>query len=135
MKLLVRGVAVWCCIILVEVCHGIARTMLLEPVVGDFRARQIAVFTGSLLILVVAALCIRWIRPARAGDAVTVGFVWLILTVAFELAFGRYIVHATWSRIASDYDLLNGGLLAIGLVVLTAAPLVAAKLRHVLSTP
>jgi len=36
-----------------------------------------------------------------------------------------------WSRIASDYDVLRGGLLPIGLLVLTAAPLIAAKLRGV----
>jgi hypothetical protein len=72
-KLLLRGMAVWCCVILVEVFHGIARTVLLERFVGDFRARQIAVFTGSLLMLAVAALFIRWIRPTRVGDAVAVG--------------------------------------------------------------
>jgi len=124
--------AVWCCVILVEVFHGIARTVLLERFVGDFRARQIAVFTGSLLILAVAALFIRWIRPTRVGDAVAVGVVWLILTLAFELVFGRYVAHATWSRIVSDYNLLEGGLLPIGLLVLAAAPLAAAKFRHVL---
>jgi hypothetical protein len=44
-----------------------------------------------------------------------------------ELAFGRYVVHAPWSRIASDYNLLRGGLLPIGLLVVTAAPLIAAS--------
>ncbi|MEP7304371.1 MAG: hypothetical protein ABJA98_02525 [Acidobacteriota bacterium] len=131
MRVILRGIAVWCGIIVVEVLHGIARTMFLAPVVGDFRARQMAVFTGSVLILAVAAWCIRWIRPAHARDAVCVGIVWLILTLAFELSFGRYVVHATWSRIAADYDLLRGGLLPIGLLVLTAAPLIAAKFRHV----
>ena len=129
--MILRGIAIWCCIIAVEVVHGMARTMFLAPVVGDFRARQVAVFTGSVLIVAVAASFIRWIDPARVRDAVGVGIVWLILTLAFELAFGRYVVHASWSRIASDYDLLRGGLLPIGLFVLTAAPLIAAKLRRV----
>jgi hypothetical protein len=116
----------------VEVLHGIVRTMFLAPAVGDFRARQVAVFTGSFLILIVATSFIRWIRPADARDAVYVGIVWLVLTLAFEIVFGRYVVHAPWSRIASDYDLLRGGLLPIGLLVLTAAPFIAARLRHAL---
>ena len=132
MRTILRGVAVWVCIIIVEVLHGIARTVFLAPAVGDFRARQVAVFTGSFLILIVAMLFIRWIRPAHAGEAVSVGIVWLVLTLACEIGFGRYVVHAPWSRIASDYDLLRGGLLPIGLFVLTAAPLIAAKFRHVL---
>jgi hypothetical protein len=124
--------AVWLCIISVEVLHGIARTVVLAPAVGDFRARQIAVFTGSLLILVVATSFIRWIRPDSARDAVGVGVLWLLLTLAFEIGFGQYVVHAPWSRIASDYNVLRGGLLPIGLGVLTAAPFITAKFRHVL---
>ena len=122
----------WLCIIAVEVLHGIARTAFLAPVVGDLRARQIAVLTGSILILIVAASFIRWIRPAHSGEALQVGIVWLVLTLAFEVGFGRYVVHAPWSRILADYDLFRGGLLPIGLCVLTAAPLIAAKYRHVL---
>ena len=127
-----RGVAVWFCIILVEVVHGIARTMFLAPVLGDLRARQLAVLTGSLLILLVAMSFIRWIRPADVADAMRVGLVWLALTLVFEVSFGRFVVHATWSRIGSDYDLSRGGLLPIGLLVLTMAPFISARFRHVL---
>jgi hypothetical protein len=130
MRTILRGVAVWCVIIIVEVFHGIARTVFLAPLVGDFRARQIAVFTGSILILLVATTFIGWIRPARVADAVAVGAVWLVLTLTFEIAVGRYVVRASWSRIASDYDLLRGGLLPIGLAVLAVAPLVAARVRR-----
>ena len=132
MRTALRGVVVWLIIILVEVLHSIVSILFLAPVLGDFRARQVAVFTGSLLILAVATLCIRWVRPADAGEAVSIGIVWLVLTLAFEVGFGRYVAHATWSRIASDYNLLQGGLLPIGLLLLTAAPLIAAKVRHVL---
>jgi hypothetical protein len=132
MTSMLRGVAAWCCVMIVEVFHGIARTMYLAPALGDFRARQVAVLTGSILILVVATSLIRWIRPAGAGEALSIGISWLILTLAFEVVFGRYVLHASWSRIASDYNLIRGGLLPIGLMVLTAAPLVAARLRRVL---
>ena len=132
MRTVLRGVAVWVCIIVVETLHGIARTVFLAPVIGDFRARQIAVFTGSLLIVIVATLFIGWLRPANTREAVCVGIVWLVLTLTFEIVFGRYVAHASWARIASDYDLPRGGLLPIGLLVVTGAPLIAAKLRRVL---
>ena len=131
MKTVLRGVAVWVCIIVVETLHGIARTFL-APAIGDFRARQVAVFTGSLLIVLVATLSIGWLRPANIREAVCVGIVWLVLTLTFEIALGRLVVHASWPRIASDYDLPRGGLLPIGLLVLAGAPLIAAKLRRVL---
>jgi hypothetical protein len=130
--LILRGVAVWLVIIAVEVFHGVARTLLLAPIVGDFRARQIAVFTGSALILAVAALFIRWMQPTGLGGALAIGAVWLVLTLAFEVAFGRFVVRATWSRIWSDYDLAHGGLLPIGLLIETLAPAIAARFRGML---
>jgi hypothetical protein len=129
MRTVLRGLAVWVCIIFVEVLHGIARTAFLAPVIGDFRARQVAVFTGSILIVLVATLSIGWLRPANSREAMWVGIVWLVLTLSFEIVFGRFVAHASWARIASDYDLTRGGLLPIGLLVLTAAPLIAAKQR------
>ena len=65
--LILRGVAVWLIIMAVEMVHGIARTLWLAPIVGDFRARQVAVFTGSALILAVAVLFIRWMKPVGPG--------------------------------------------------------------------
>lgn len=104
---------------------------MLAPLVGDFRARQIAVFTGSVLILAIAALFIRWVRPSRLWDALAVGVVWFGLTLIFEVVFGRFVVHASWSRLASDYDLTRGGLLPVGLLVEALAPAIAARLRGV----
>ena len=68
----------------------------------------------------------------RAAPWWRFGIVWLALTLIFEIAFGRFVAHASWARIASDYDLPRGGLLPIGLLVLAGAPLIAAKLRRVL---
>ena len=55
----------------------------------------------------------------------------LLAGVTFEIVFGRFVVHASWSRIAADYNLLRGGLLPIGLLVLTAAPLIATRIRSI----
>ena len=49
--------------------------------------------------------------------------------LAFEIAFGRLVFHASWQRLAADFDFRKGGLLSIGMAVLLVAPLLAAKLR------
>ena len=126
----VRGLVVWFVLMGAEFLHGIARAIWLVPVVGDFHARQIGVATGTIMNLTVAVLFIRWIRPARVADAIVVGAAWLALTLVFEIAFGRLVIHATWERIGSDYDLIHGGLLPLGLLALAITPLIAAKVRH-----
>lgn len=127
--LFLRALAVWFVIILGETLHGIARTALLQPYVGDFRARQIAVFSGTLIILTIAVIFIRWINAISKGQLLIIGALWVCLTICFEVGLGRLILGYSWERMLSDYNLAKGGLLAIGMVALFFAPLIAAKIR------
>lgn len=129
MCLAVRAFAVWLLFIIAEVVHGIVRVWVLTPVVGDFRARQIGVFTGSLLILLISALTIRWIRASGPRTLAMIGSAWVVLTVAFEIGLGRLVLGYSWERLGADYNLLEGGLLPIGFVILAISPLIAARLR------
>jgi hypothetical protein len=125
-----RSFIVWLLIVLAEVIHGAIRGIFLVPVVGDFRARQIGVFTGSAIILLITIACIRWIRPTGNRQLLAIGLFWLFLMIGFEVSFGRFVMGLTWERIISDYNMAEGGLLPIGMLVLTTAPLVAAKVRN-----
>lgn len=127
--LVLRSLGAWAVIMFAEVIHGSARVMFLEPHVGDFRARQIAVFTGSAMIIAITIGLIRWIRATTAGQLFAVGLMWLVLTLAFEVFLGRVVFGYSWERLASDYNLLEGGLLPIGLLVLTLSPIIAALIR------
>ncbi|AUT01827.1 hypothetical protein CLI64_16340 [Nostoc sp. CENA543] len=125
-----KGLVLWVVIIFAEILHGTARKFLLEPWVGDFTARQITVFTGSLMILAIAFISIKWLGINDVMQLLAVGLLWLILTVGFELFLGKVVLAYSWERIFSDYNLLQGGLLPIGLFLLTLSPLAAAKMRH-----
>ncbi len=133
LSFILRGITVWLIIIFAEGLHGIARLILLQPVVGDFRARQAALFSGILIIFVISYLFIKWLRATNNFQLISIGFLWLFLTVAFEILLGRFVMQFSWERIFSDYDVINGGLLPVGLLLLMLAPLIAAKLKEKLS--
>jgi hypothetical protein len=122
---------VWLVIIGAEFVHGTMRNLLLAPRIGDFRARQWSVLTGSILIVAVACVFVRWMEARSTRALLLVGVEWLVLTVLFEQGAGHYVFGRSWESLASDYDLLHGGVLPLGLAVLTFAPLIAAKLRGV----
>jgi hypothetical protein len=126
-----RALVIWLLIIAAEFIHGILRELLLVPIVGDFRARQISVFTGSLMILIISCLFVRWLRADSLRALIGIGLLWLALTLLFELGFGRLILQLSWQRLLSDYDMRRGGLLPFGLLWLTLSPLLAAKLRGI----
>jgi hypothetical protein len=129
-RVALRAFLVWLVIIAVETVHGVFRTLLLVPVMGDFPARRVSVLTGSLLIFGVAWLFVRWTAAETRPRLLAVGLLWVVLTVLFEIALGRYVLGMSCDRIAEDYDVTRGGLLGFGLVFMAASPTLAAKLRR-----
>jgi hypothetical protein len=125
-----RAFAVWMILVLVESIHGVFRRLALEPWIGDFSARQISVFTGATLILVVTYVFIDWIRPRTSGQLTLIGVMWVLLTLAFEIGVG-HLVGYSWEHILSDFNLARGGLLGIGLLIMAFAPRIAASFRRV----
>ena len=126
---LVRAFLAWFVIMGAEFTHGALRTLFLEPLLGDSLARQVSVLTGSLLILFVAYIVIPWVKARTAVSQFAVGLLWLALTLAVELGFGRYILKLSWEAVAAEFNLLEGGLLPLGLVVLMLSPIIATRLH------
>ena len=124
-----RAVAVWLVIALAESIHGTTRVIFLQPLVGDFPARQLAVFSGILIILAIAYSFVRWLGAKSNFQLLFVGLLWILLTLAFEISLGR-AMNLSWQRIFSDYDIANGGLMSIGILFMAFAPLIAAKLKR-----
>jgi hypothetical protein len=125
-----RALAVWLILMLAESVHGVFRRLALEPWIGDFFARQISVFTGAALILIVSYLFIDWIRPRTARQLTLIGVMWVVLTLGFEIGVGK-LLGASWARILSDFNLVRGGLLGIGLLIMAFSPRMTASLRRV----
>jgi hypothetical protein len=122
--IVLRAIQVWVLISAIEVIHGVARVTLLAPLIGDFPARQVGVLSGSLLIVGIAFLFHRWMGMKGARECLLVGGIWVLLTIVFEILLGKLVLQVSWSRLLDDYDILHGGLMPLGLVVMFTAPLI-----------
>ena len=86
---LLSAVLAWLAIIVAESIHGAVRRMLF----GDSMVvRQIGVLTGAIIVLAIALLTIRRLDPRNHREALAIGVLWVALTVAFDVAFGRLMV-------------------------------------------
>ncbi len=126
---LLRALLVWLVIAAAEVLQGALRVRFLNRRVGDRRARQIGVGTGSALILAITWVAVPWLGSRPPAAWLGIGGLWLVLMLTLDLVFGRVVFRATWSRIAADFDVRRGGLLGLGMLVLLFAPLTVATLR------
>ena len=124
-----RAIGLWFLLMMAETLHGLWRAKVLAVWIGNSTARDLSVITGSLVILVIVLACIGWIPARHARTLLLVGFTWVVLTIVYELALARFAFHLSWAEIASDFDLLHGRLLPIGLLFLMFSPLLAARLR------
>jgi hypothetical protein len=124
-----RTLVLWCAIIAAESLHGALRELLLAPRLGSLPARQLAVFTGTVIIFAITWGGIRWLAPRDRRACLATGAAWVVLTVGFEVALGRLGFGHGWARILEDYDPSRGGLMGLGLLAMLMMPLAAARLR------
>ena len=126
MPTLVRALLIWLLLMAAETLQGLARHWLFD--ISDLRVRQVSVLSGALIIFLIAWACEPLLKIRTARGALAVGGLWVVLTLAFELSLGR-LLGVSWARIGSDYDLANGGLMPLGLVIMALTPWVVRRLR------
>ncbi|MBI5693741.1 MAG: hypothetical protein HZC55_27005 [Verrucomicrobia bacterium] len=127
--LLLRAAAIGGLIALGEVIHGAWRVRFLNRRLGDRRARQVGVLTGSLLFFGIAWLTLPWVAPRSIGECLGTGAVWVTLLLALDVYFGRWVFHFPWDRILAEFNPRRGGLLGFGLLALGLTPWIVAKLQ------
>lgn len=126
-----RAAAVWLGILALAVGNGALRDGVIAPRIGEVPGRAVSTVILAGLVLLVARITIRWIRPLSSAGAWNVGIFWVALTLAFEFLAGRYLFGNSWERILSDYDVTRGRIwLLVPLVTLVAPGWAWRRLRR-----
>lgn len=124
-----RAVAAWILMIPVAILNGGLRETLLVPVVGELRAHQLSVLTGSLACFaVIYALLHREAHRYSDRWLLGLGGVWVAATMVFEFGFGHWVMDNSWSRLLADYNVFAGRLWVVVLAVIGIAPLAVKRI-------
>jgi hypothetical protein len=94
-----RYLIAWFPMIVIAVANGALREAWLVPRLDDPAARQV-----STLLLTIAS----------GAQAVGIGALWLVLTLVFEFALGRFVSGLAWREMLAEYDLAAGRLWGTG---------------------
>lgn len=127
--MILRSLAVWFAILVTAFINGTVRTLWFIPSLGDSPAHILSTILLLLLVLVISWLTIRWIHPATSGEAIVIGVFWVLLTVGFEFLAGHYLFGGSWEKLLADYNVFNGRIWPLVLVVAAIAPLWMAHMR------
>lgn len=122
-------VVAWSGMVVAALANGTVRVLVTQPLLGETAARQLAT-----LLLLGALFAYQWWLGRRLplpsrGAAVQVGVAWTVLTLAFELGFGRFVEHLAWSTMRADYDLSRGRIWVLVPMWLLVGPAVVRRLQ------
>lgn len=129
-RFLFRALAVWSGILAAAVVNGVIRESLLIPLLGTLSGLVLSGLLLSLVIFVVSLLAIRWIGVATARQALSIGLLWLVATLAFEFGLGAGLQHKTMAELLAAYTFEGGNLWPLVLLVTALSPLAAHRLRN-----
>ena len=79
-----RSIIVWLVFIVAESLNGTVRNFWLIPTLGDFWAHQISFVMGSILVVAIATIFVRWLDATRTSLFLSFGLLWIVLTLTFE---------------------------------------------------
>jgi hypothetical protein len=117
-----KATLAWLLLFAAMFANGAIRVLVLQPQLGEDRARQVASLSGVALVLVVSSLFVRISPEARSAQLWWVGVGWLMATVAFELLFGRFVSGLSWHALLADYNILRGRLWSLILISVCLGP-------------
>ncbi len=109
--------------------NGAIRQLGYGKFMSELIAHQLSCFTAIIVFfLYTFFLASRW-PLEQSRQAWVVGTIWLILTIAFEFAFGHYMAKQPWDKLLNDYNILAGRLWSFVLVAVACMPYAVYKIR------
>lgn len=129
MALFLRSAAVWLALTVLAILNGSLRESVLIPTLGQATAFLISGIVLSVLVLLLAQLTIRWLRPHSTAQAWGIGLFWLVLTLAFEFGFGALVQHRSLAQMLQAYTFEGGNIWPVVLAVTLIAPALAYRVR------
>jgi hypothetical protein len=120
---------VWLGLLALAIINGGIREAHIIPRTGELAGHALSTVMLCVLILALAWLMIRWMRPASASGAWRIGGLWVLLVLGFEFLAGHYLFGTSWSELLADYNVARGRIWPLVLVTTVVAPFVAGTVR------
>ena len=126
-RILSRAVFVWAGLLFLAMLNGIARDMLLAPAFGISVAQPASGITLCVLVFAVSYFSLAFIGATGVREFLGVGLFWVCLTLTFEYLFAHYVLGMSWQQVNQIFNILQGNLFSLALLVTAIGPLLAAK--------
>jgi hypothetical protein len=112
----------WFVMLLVSIANGTVRDFTYGKRMAELSAHQLSTASGVLLLGIVIHGFVRRYPPSSGQKAVSIGLLWMALTVAFEFLFFHYVGGHSWAELFANYDVSKGRVWVFVLIWVAVAP-------------
>ena len=126
----VQSFVVWLILAFITILFAIFRETIFIPATGlNFTlARALLLPVGLAYTFAIANIFLRKTKaPYKRSDTIKIGFLWLVLTIAFELTFGSLVMGNSFATLVADYNIFAGRTWPFFLLGLLLAPFIAQR--------
>lgn len=125
----IKASGLWLGFLAVAIGCGFIREKFLVPGLGSVAGRALGTLLVGLIIFGLIYVYVGKIKGATPAALFKLGVGWTIATIAFEFLFGHYVVGLAWESLWADYNIFQGRLWPLVLIVTLVGPLLARKIR------
>lgn len=119
----------WLLMLLVSIANGAVRDFTYGKHMDELTAHQLSTVSGILVLGIVIWGFVRCYPPLSGREAVSIGLLWMALTVAFEFLFFHYAGGHSWAELLANYNVLKGRVWVVVLAWVAIAPYVFFRLK------
>ena len=122
---IVLVVLIWFMLAFLAVLNGAFRIYAIIPNTGEYTGHILSSFIFSAVIIFVAFVFVKKKKIKESKMQIRIGLTWLLMTITFEFLFGHFVMNNTWEKLFHDYNLMEGRVWILVLVVTFFSPLIA----------
>lgn len=128
-KIIIRALLTWILFIPIAILNGILRNDVYQQYTGELLGHQISTITGSIAFVALVYLMMgKLVKDLEGKHLIWIGLVWIAMTICFEFPFGHYVIGHSWQKLFHDYNILEGRIWILFLLVCACSPLIVKKM-------
>lgn len=129
LNLFLKVAMIWFIIVIVAVINGIFRESILVPYFGEAVALPASGITLAIIIFIIIYLSFKLFGKNKYLSYLYIGIQFVTMTLVFEFIFGHYVIGKSWSELLQVFNILEGDLFILALLVSLLSPLLVAKIK------
>jgi hypothetical protein len=124
-----KASCLWLVFLVVAIACGFIRERFLVPGLGPLSGRALGTLLVGVIIFGIIYAYIGKLKRASQASLFKLGLFWTMAAIAFEFLFGHYGMGHSWGSLWPDYNVFQGRVWPLVLIVTLFGPLLARQIR------